>query len=222
MVVRLAGLILALGLVLGGSVQAEPLADGPGAGVSSHASAAPVDTVFMARMEPIEIVAERMQGGSEGATATRLASASARGGQTAARADRAVAQPTSAGAGSRVRSRNQQVGQRGEQGGRNRSERGVGIGGFVMNETFSVVGNDFYGAFYGAWSEPEDASLYTVSVREEPSPQFGARLTVEVGDTMIFRTFLRPNNRKIQKAAQRAAQRAHIYVKKYHEPRDVY
>ena len=217
MVARLAGLVLALGLALGGGVQAEPGANGPLERVDGDASAAPADTVFMARMDPIEIVAERIsQSGPEDPTVTRLASASGRGGQTAARSDRAVAQPTRAGS----RTRNQQA--RGEQGERDRSQRGVGVGGFVMNETFSVVGNDFYAAFYGAWSEPEDASLYTVSVREEPSPQFGARLTVEVGDTVIFRTFLRPNNRKIQNAAQRAARRAQVYVKKYHEPREVY
>jgi len=96
------------------------------------------------------------------------------------------------------------------------------IGGFVMNETFSVVGSDFYAAFYGAWSEPENAEMYTVTVREEPAPRFGARLTVEVGDTVLFRTFLRPNNQKIQRAAQRAVRRTQVYLEKHHEPREVY
>jgi hypothetical protein len=98
----------------------------------------------------------------------------------------------------------------------------VTIGGFVMNETFSVVGSDFYAAFYGAWSEPEGAEMYTVAVREEPAPRFGARLRVDIGDTVIFRTFLRPNNRKIRRAAQRAVRRAQVYLKKHHEPRSVY
>jgi len=96
------------------------------------------------------------------------------------------------------------------------------IGGFVMNETFSVVGSDFYAAFYSTWSEPESAEMYTVSVREEPAPRFGARLTVEIGDTVIFRTFLRPNNQKIQRAARQAVRRAQIYLKKHYEPREVY
>lgn len=99
---------------------------------------------------------------------------------------------------------------------------GVTGGGFVMNETFSVVGNDFYTAFYGAWSEPNETFLYTVRVREEPAPQFGARLSVEISDTVIYRTFLRPNPQKIQKAARQAAQRAQVYLKKYYEPREVY
>jgi hypothetical protein len=102
------------------------------------------------------------------------------------------------------------------------TDDGVGIGGFVLNETFSVVGRNFYDAFYGAWTEPDDASLYTVYVREEPTPQFGARVIVEVGDTKIFQTFLRPNARRTTKAARQAAQRTELYVREYHEPRDVY
>lgn len=98
----------------------------------------------------------------------------------------------------------------------------LGIGGFVLDETFSVVGSNFYSAFYSAWSEPEDASLYTVHVREVPTPQFGARVVVEIGDVTIFQSFLRPNARRTRKAAQQAAQRARVYVKEYHEPRDVY
>jgi Curli assembly protein CsgE. len=85
-----------------------------------------------------------------------------------------------------------------------------------------VVGSNFYSAFYDAWTEPDDASLYTVYVREEPTPQFGARVIVEVGDTPIFQTFLRPNARRTEKAGQQAAQRARLYVRKYHEPREVY
>jgi hypothetical protein len=102
------------------------------------------------------------------------------------------------------------------------TDDGVGIGGFVLNETFSVVGRNFYDAFYGAWTEPDDASLYTVYVREEPTPQFGARVIVEVGDTKIFQTFLRPNARRTKKAGQQAAQRAQFYVREYYEPREVY
>ena len=102
------------------------------------------------------------------------------------------------------------------------SDEGLGIGGFVLNETFSVVGSNFYDAFYDAWTEPDDASLYTVYVREEPTPQFGARVVVEVGDTKIFQTFLRPNARRTKKAGRQAAQRAQFYVREYYEPREVY
>ena len=98
----------------------------------------------------------------------------------------------------------------------------VHLGGFVMNETFSVIGNDFYTAFYGAWSEPEGVSMYTVFVDEEPAPRFGARIRVKVDDTLLYQAFLRPNNGKIRRAARQAVRRAQLYLQKYHEPRTVY
>ncbi len=201
------GLVWVLGL--GGSVTASPMGEsvqeGEGPGDETRAAS---DTVFVARMPAIEIVAER--GASGPSAETRVASA-------------ASSQKTGTAARTRPTEARQRGGASQPDGSPDRaSARGVGVGGFVMNETFSVVGDDFYTAFYGAWSEPEEVGLYTVAVQEEPSPQFGARLAVHVDDTTIFRTFLRPNNRKIQDAAQRAAQRAHIYLKKYHEPREVY
>ncbi len=98
----------------------------------------------------------------------------------------------------------------------------IGLGGFVLDETFSVVGSNFYGAFYNAWTEPDDAALYTVRVREEPTPQFGARVIVEVDDTMIFQAFLRPNAHRTAQAARQAARRTRFYVKEVYEPREVY
>jgi hypothetical protein len=197
-------LVLALGLV--GSVQAHSMGEGAWAPVDEP-GAAP-DTVFMARMPPLEVVAERIV--TEPSSTMLVASAaSLQEDRTAARTRSSDTQPQG------------RASQSGDPSG-GAAARSVGIGGFVMNETFSVVGNDFYTAFYSAWSEPEEAGLYTVAVQEEPSPQFGARLTVHVDDTTIFRTFLRPNNRKIRKAAQTAAERARVYITKYYEPRHVY
>lgn len=218
--------VLVLGVVLGGGVQAAVPGGGPEvwAQVDDDEPEAAPDTVYVARMDPVDVVAERsLQNGEEASSAIRVASSLARGGETAARSDRTeTARPTDPGAGveGRARSRSRRGGQQGRANAR--SERNVGIGGFVMDETFSVVGSDFYSAFYDAWSEPEDAKMFTVHVSEEPSPQFGARLAVKVDDTMIYRTFLRPNNRKIQQAAQTAAQRAQIYLKRHHEPREIY
>lgn len=98
----------------------------------------------------------------------------------------------------------------------------LGLGGFVLDETFSVVGGAFYSAFYNAWTEPDEAALYTVRVREEPTHQFGAHVRVDVDDTTIFQTFLRPNARRTAQAARQAARRTRFYVKEVYEPREVY
>ena len=100
---------------------------------------------------------------------------------------------------------------------------GIALGGLILNETFSVVGNDFFQAFEEYWVEPEGISFsYTVSVGEEPAPRFGSRVVVEVGSTVLFRAFLRPNSRQTKTAARRAARRVRLYVQKVYEPREQY
>lgn len=98
----------------------------------------------------------------------------------------------------------------------------VTIGGFVMNETRSVIGRDFYDAFYDHWDAPKEATNFMVRVDEQPVPRFGTRVIVRVEDTEVFQSHLKPRARKIEKAARQAASQADLYLRKYHRPRKVY
>lgn len=104
------------------------------------------------------------------------------------------------------------------------SPNGIAVGGLIANETFSVVGARFSRAFHDKWTEPEGLrhSQYTIRLQENPVPQFGAQVLVEIEGTLIFRAYLRPNRRQIQQAVQRAVQRATLYLQEYYEPREVY
>ncbi len=86
----------------------------------------------------------------------------------------------------------------------------------------SVVGRTFYGAFYDHWEEPDNISGFQIRIREQPLPQFGSRLIVQVDDTHIFQSQFRPGSRDIRTAAQKAAQRAQYYLREFHEPRRIY
>lgn len=101
---------------------------------------------------------------------------------------------------------------------------GVGIGGFVSNETFSVIGSRFAQAFNDKWSEPKGVRDlgYTITLGENPAPRLGAQVFVKVEGTMLSQAYLRPNRRQIQQAAQQAVQRATLYLQKYYQPREVY
>lgn len=103
-------------------------------------------------------------------------------------------------------------------------QNGIAVGGLIANETFSVVGARFSRAFQDKWTKPEGVAnyRYTIRLQENPVPRFGAQVLVEIEDTPIFRAYLRPNRRQIQQAAQRAVQRATLYLQKYYEPREVY
>ena len=105
---------------------------------------------------------------------------------------------------------------------RKRESDGIVFGGIVVDETFSVIGRDFYDTFYRRWEDPDDVASFTISIRERPQPRRSTRVTVAVEERVVFRSQLRPRPRTIQRAAQKAVARATLYLKKYYEPREVY
>jgi hypothetical protein len=103
-----------------------------------------------------------------------------------------------------------------------RGTSGITLGGIVVDETFSVIGRDFYDTFYRRWEDPDDAANFTISIRERPQPRRSTQVSVTVEERVVFRSQLRPRPRTIQRAAQQAVARATLYLKKYYEPREVY
>lgn len=101
---------------------------------------------------------------------------------------------------------------------------GIAVGGLVADETFSVVGARFSRAFRDRWSPPEEVSNanYTLRIRENPVPRFGAQLLVDIEGTILYQGYLRPNRQQIEQAARTAVKRATLYLQKYYEPREVY
>lgn len=98
----------------------------------------------------------------------------------------------------------------------------LSIGGLVINDTRTTIGSDFYDVFYSRWETPKGAGNVTVRVREQPRPNLGTRIVVEVEGRTIFRANLRPRMEQIERAAQGALARAHRYIKKHYEPRSRY
>jgi curli production assembly/transport component CsgE len=99
---------------------------------------------------------------------------------------------------------------------------GVSIGGLVINDTRTTIGRDFYDVFYGRWETPEGAENVMIRVYEQPRPNVGTRLLVDVEDQTVFRANLRPRFQQIKKAARRALARAVRYVQQHYEPREKY
>lgn len=96
------------------------------------------------------------------------------------------------------------------------------IGGLVVDETRTTIGSRFYDAFYGRWDTPDSTGAVTLRIREQPRPNLGTRLLVDVEGTVVFRATLRPDRQQIRKAAQAATARAQRYVKRWYEPRQRY
>lgn len=86
------------------------------------------------------------------------------------------------------------------------------IDGMVLDETRSKVGRDFYDVFYTNWQSPPDASNFSISISEQPSPSLGTIIYVEVNDSETFRMRLQPRYDFIQQAGQYAVRQTYSYL----------
>jgi hypothetical protein len=79
---------------------------------------------------------------------------------------------------------------------------GLEIGGLVINETRSKIGNDFFRAFYKSWENPEEAPNFIVQIREMPMPSLGTVILVHLDNQPIFKTRLQPKREMIERYAE--------------------
>lgn len=86
------------------------------------------------------------------------------------------------------------------------------IDGMVHDETRSKVGRDFYDVFYTYWQSPPQANNFTIRVSEQPSPNLGTTIYVEVNHTETFRMRLQPRYEMIQEAGKHAVRQTYSHL----------
>ncbi len=91
----------------------------------------------------------------------------------------------------------------------------IGLGGLVVDETFSKIGHDFYDLFYSQWESPKNVNDYTITISEKPLPQLGTQITILVNDTPVFRKFIQPRYELIQEMAQQGLEISYSYLQNY-------
>ena len=76
--------------------------------------------------------------------------------------------------------------------------------GFIVDDTISHIGHDFYYAFSERLraTSPMDFNLV---VRERPSARWGSLVTVEYQQRLVYRRFLAPNTVELKDEAYEAA-----------------
>jgi len=76
--------------------------------------------------------------------------------------------------------------------------------GFIVDDTISHIGHDFYYSFSERLraTSPMDFNLV---VRERPSARWGALVTVEYQQRLVYRRFLPPNTVELKEEAYDAA-----------------
>ena len=87
--------------------------------------------------------------------------------------------------------------------------------GFIVDDTISHIGHDFYYSFSERLraTSPMDFNLV---VRERPSARWGALVTVEYQQRLVYRRFLPPNTVELKDEAYDAADwvRGQIFQRK--------
>ncbi len=88
----------------------------------------------------------------------------------------------------------------------------VEIDGMIHDDTRSKIGRDFYDIFYANWQSPPEASHYSIRITEQPAPNLGTIIAVEVNNTETFRARLQPRYDFIEEASHFAIRRTYLHL----------
>jgi curli production assembly/transport component CsgE len=83
----------------------------------------------------------------------------------------------------------------------------LNLPGFVLDETRSKMGRDFYALFYQKWDAPGDAANYTITISEKPNFGRGSQVTIMLDYKVIFNARLQPKYEYIDALSQQAVSR---------------
>lgn len=93
------------------------------------------------------------------------------------------------------------------------------LGGFVLDETRSKMGRDFYELFYQKWEAPVDAGNYTLTITEQPSIGRGSIVTLKLDYEKIFSARLQPRYEYIEAVSEQAVQRVQQIIQQQSQVR---
>jgi len=88
----------------------------------------------------------------------------------------------------------------------------IEIDGMIHDDTRSKIGRDFYEIFYANWRSPPEASNYSIRITEQPAPNLGTVIAVEVNNTVTFRSRLQPRYDFIEEASRYAVRRTYMHL----------
>ncbi|MFO8028237.1 MAG: CsgE family curli-type amyloid fiber assembly protein [Cyclonatronaceae bacterium] len=98
----------------------------------------------------------------------------------------------------------------------------IEIDGMIHDDTRSKIGRDFYDIFYANWKSPPEASNYSIRITEQPAPNLGTVIAVEVNNTVTFRSRLQPRYDFIEEASQYAVRRTYMHLQHNQQQIQIY
>ncbi len=81
---------------------------------------------------------------------------------------------------------------------------GLEIDGLIIDETRTKAGRDFYSLFYSNWQAPDQASNFSVVLKEYPARGRISRLGIEVNGKLVLQSVLQPRQELLEMSANQA------------------
>lgn len=94
----------------------------------------------------------------------------------------------------------------------NFAPRSSDYGGVIVDQTITVIGQEFYKNFAMLWHEKANTERYALAIRERPSARQGSRIFIEMGQRRIFQAQLPSNRANVQALSEQAANAAYDNV----------
>jgi curli production assembly/transport component CsgE len=76
------------------------------------------------------------------------------------------------------------------------------VDGFIIEQSQTRTGHEFYSHFMMHWEAPPEFSSYTIIITERANPQWGSIVWITVNDMIAYRGMLKPRYEEIRAAAR--------------------
>ncbi|MCC5925874.1 MAG: LysM peptidoglycan-binding domain-containing protein [Bacteroidetes bacterium] len=86
------------------------------------------------------------------------------------------------------------------------------LDGMLLDETITKIGRDFYDVFYANWQAPSNASNFSITISEQPSPNLGTVVSIQVNERLVYRNRLQPRFEEIEQAGIEAVRHTYFVL----------
>lgn len=97
------------------------------------------------------------------------------------------------------------------------SEVEIEIDGFLVDDTKTKAGREFYDLFYAGWEAPKSAKNYSITVTEKPFRLTSTLIVVSINDDIVYQDILQPREDLIESQAEDAVSITLDYLTNYDE-----
>lgn len=89
------------------------------------------------------------------------------------------------------------------------------LGGLVIDETISKMGQDFYRYFNKHWNDPRTSKNFNIYISEKPAPGMGNMIIVKINYEEIIKNKISPKQKLIESLAEYAINQSQQYIRNY-------